>query len=443
MKPDTIDIIGFFEKLSDSKNRGERKGIPHVQKPKIIHYTYEFLRNWNRINVIFIHISKNMEKPPLEKTLGFFLIYRVKWENATQKELLNTLSKLIFKKNQKDHFLQNKIIRFIEEIKKFSWEILFSRLTEDAILSLQTATPTFVIDRLRDHLPYEDITANLEEMYKPISEIKHTLRLNELRSDQAKKKQILEMLESKNIELLSDTHYDYLMVVPGKKKKNIVKNELYRNGYLIFQNKASVVPVELLNPQEDDLIWDMCAAPGMKTQLIAQKSKNTAHIIASDYNVDRIATMLSIFETLGSKNMFILNCDSINPPFREDIQFDKISLDPPCTGSGTFSSSPEIKWRQNFSFLNQNVKLQDMLLTRSVDYLRKGGILVYSTCSLYFEEGEAQILKIIKHFKPQILPKWISPSYRVDGKPLEGTGRLFPSIHQSQGFFVAKLRKEM
>ncbi|MHA2059549.1 MAG: RsmB/NOP family class I SAM-dependent RNA methyltransferase [Candidatus Ranarchaeia archaeon] len=384
-----------------------------------------------------------MEKPPLEKTLGFFLIYRVKWENATQKELLNTLSKLIFKKNQKDHFLQNKIIRFIEEIKKFSWEILFSRLTEDAILSLQTATPTFVIDRLRDHLPYEDITANLEEMYKPISEIKHTLRLNELRSDQAKKKQILEMLESKNIELLSDTHYDYLMVVPGKKKKNIVKNELYRNGYLIFQNKASVVPVELLNPQEDDLIWDMCAAPGMKTQLIAQKSKNTAHIIASDYNVDRIATMLSIFETLGSKNMFILNCDSINPPFREDIQFDKISLDPPCTGSGTFSSSPEIKWRQNFSFLNQNVKLQDMLLTRSVDYLRKGGILVYSTCSLYFEEGEAQILKIIKHFKPQILPKWISPSYRVDGKPLEGTGRLFPSIHQSQGFFVAKLRKEM
>jgi 16S rRNA (cytosine967-C5)-methyltransferase len=443
MKPDTIDIIGFFEKLSDSKTRGKKKGIPHVQNPKVIHYTYELLRNWNRINVIFIHVSKKMEKPPLEKTLGFFLIYRVKWERATQKELLNTLSKFIFKNNKKDHFLQNRIIRFIEDIKKFSWEILFSQLTEDARLSLQTATPTFVIDRLRDHLPYEEIRANLEEMYKPISEINHTLRINELKIDQEKKKQISAMLESNNIEVLSDNQYDYLMVVPGKKKKNIVQNELYRNGYLIFQNKASVVPVELLHPQEDDLIWDMCSAPGLKTQLIAQKSKNSAHIIASDYNIDRIATMLSIFGDLGSKSVFILNCDSINPPFRENIKFDKISLDPPCTGSGTFSSSPEIKWRQNFSFLNQNVRLQDMLLNRSLDYLKKKGILVYSTCSLYFEEGEAQIAKIIKQCKPLILPKWISKSYMVEGKPLEGTGRLFPSIHHTQGFFVAKLRKAL
>ena len=151
--------------------------------------------------------------------------------------------------------------------------------------------------------------------------------------------------------------------------------------------------------------------------------------------------MVSILSKLGSKNIFVLLNDSINPPFRNDIKFDKILLDPPCTGSGTFSSSPELKWRQNFSFLNQNVKLQEMLLQNSVNYLKKEGILVYSTCSVYFEEGEAQIQKILKHFTPIILPNWISKSYKINGASLEGMGRLFPSIHHSQGFFVAKIKK--
>ena len=184
----------------------------------------------------------------------------------------------------------------------------------------------------------------------------------------------------------------------------------------------------------------MCSAPGLKSTLIAQKSRNNVKIIASDFNITRVSSMLSIIRNLGSKNIYVLNCDSINPPFRTDIQFDKILLDPPCTGSGTFSSSPELKWRQNFSFLNQNVSLQAKLVKRSLDYLKNEGILVYSTCSLYFEEGEAQILKIIKDFKPMFLPKWISKSYPVNGQSLDGTGRLFPSIHHSQGFFIAKLQ---
>ena len=131
MKPDTIDIIELLDKFSNSKTRQEEK-MHHKQNQKIIHYTYEILRNWNKINIIYINISKKIKKKPLEKTLGFFIIYRVKWENATINEILNNISKLIIKKNKKDHYI---IIRFIKEIEKFSWEILFSKLTQDAILS--------------------------------------------------------------------------------------------------------------------------------------------------------------------------------------------------------------------------------------------------------------------------------------------------------------------
>jgi 16S rRNA (cytosine967-C5)-methyltransferase len=116
-------------------------------------------------------------------------------------------------------------------------------------------------------------------------------------------------------------------------------------------------------------------------------------------------------------------------------------LDAPCTGSGTFSTNPELKWRQNEGFLHQNIVLQEKLLKSAITLLKHSGILVYSTCSLYPEEGEYQVLKILKHLKPMELPKWFSPSYKVDDQQIPGTGRLFPVNHNTKGFFIAKFKK--
>ena len=124
---------------------------------------------------------------------------------------------------------------------------------------------------------------------------------------------------------------------------------------------------------------------------------------------------------------------------------DRILLDAPCTGSGTFTSNPELKWRQSDKFLRRNVLLQHELLKAAIRLLKVGGTLVYSTCSLYPEEGEYQIQKLINSSKKQVtltsVPSWLPPSYKINGSYIEGAGRFLPSEHNTIGFFVAKLIK--
>ncbi len=123
-------------------------------------------------------------------------------------------------------------------------------------------------------------------------------------------------------------------------------------------------------------------------------------------------------------------------------RFDKILLDAPCTGSGTFTNNPELKWRQNKRFLQRNIFLQEQLLLSALDLLKIGGTLVYSTCSLYPEEGEYQIQKIKSDkVRPEEIPSWIPSSYNITGFSQKGTGRFLPAEHDTNGFFLAKLTK--
>jgi len=199
-----------------------------------------------------------------------------------------------------------------------------------------------------------------------------------------------------------------------------------------------------MDPQENDKICDLCAAPGMKTSLIAQNSQNKANIVALDFNLARLKQIKPMMQKTSSENYHIIHGDGLNPPIRETkgIFFDKILLDAPCTGSGTFSSHPELKWRQNQKFLNQNVFLQRKLIDKAFNMLKPGGILLYSTCSLYPEEGELQIIKVLDKFDIEKLPSWISPSYKIDKTALSRVGRFFPIIHNTNGFFIAKLKKK-
>jgi 16S rRNA C967 or C1407 C5-methylase (RsmB/RsmF family) len=169
---------------------------------------------------------------------------------------------------------------------------------------------------------------------------------------------------------------------------------------------------------------------------------NQGHIIAGDFMSSRIKTMKKLLKNLNILNTFMINVDSIKFPIRFKNYFDRILLDAPCTGNGTFSANPELKWRQNFKFLHQCMLLQEKLFKSAIKLLKHNGILVYSTCSLYPEEGEFVISKFIDRLEPLELPQWFSPSYTLNDSIMPGTGRLFPSIHRTQGFFIGKFKKK-
>ena len=185
----------------------------------------------------------------------------------------------------------------------------------------------------------------------------------------------------------------------------------------------------------------MCAGPGMKTNLIAQKVNINTKILAIEFDKKRMKETSKILNDYCFKTIHLLNADSIDPPINTKIRFDKIILDPPCSGSGTFRANPELKWRENYGFLNQNIILQEKLLNSAIKLLKPGGILVYSTCSLYAEEGELQILKFLDKLIPLKLPDLVGYSYNINNELIPGTGRLYPANHNTQGFFIAKFRK--
>jgi 16S rRNA (cytosine967-C5)-methyltransferase len=272
-----------------------------------------------------------------------------------------------------------------------------------------------------------------------------SLRMNTLNysiRDEDYFKKITKEIFKNGIEVQRDAHFPELIHVNPKFSNQIIKSRWYKSGDLIFQDKGSSAIVHTLAPKPYELICDMCAAPGIKTSLIAQITKNKARTISGEFLPKRGTEMKNLMKLLNVLNNHTIITDSGQFPTNLYEGFDRVLLDAPCTGSGTLLSNPELKWRQNEAFLRQNLTIQEALLKNAVKLLKPNGILVYSTCSLYPEEGELQVLKVFNELEPMKIPNYFNPSYEINNLIIPGTGRLFPSIHQTQGFFVGKFKKK-
>ncbi|NVM45691.1 MAG: RsmB/NOP family class I SAM-dependent RNA methyltransferase [Candidatus Lokiarchaeota archaeon] len=411
--------------------------IKNRSNAELVHYYYEILRYWNKINFILkrkLKFSKNSHVSNRYSIAKYLIaIYRIVWEKEN-----------VIKVGKELKFIEAEL-NLIKNLKSFSWEQTLIGVKEIERLSLEIAIPTFLINKLATVMDLETIRANIKSMDGRERKERLYFRFNDLLFDKNLQDSLdffLQNLKEQGIKAKLDTHFSNIFYTTLKNKKKILLNRFYKEGKLVIQDKASFAVAQLLEPQANELICDICAAPGIKTSIIAQLSQNQAIVIANDFNRSRVSVMKPLLRKLNVSNTNLLNSDGIKLPIRFTNFFDKILLDAPCTGSGTFSTNPELKWRQNEGFLHQNLVLQEKLLKSATNLLKPSGILVYSTCSLYPEEGEYQVLKILNHFKPMELPEWISPSYKIDLQHIPGTGRFFPAIHQTKGFFIAKFKKK-
>jgi 16S rRNA (cytosine967-C5)-methyltransferase len=419
-------ITGFINKEPEPLTLTLRKN------DKIIHYYNEIIRFWNKLNFIIKKIFKSSTSPENDELAkNLYITYRVLWENASEKNLLEELKE--FDKN------------LLKSLNSFSWDKSLMQKNKKEKFSILEAVPSFTIEHLIPVMSYDFLKKNIRFMNGLVKNTRITVRINNLISNSDRENSILEIkksLENDNINYRMDPDIPELFWIPISQKDRVVKNVYYQKGFLIFQDKASAVVAKILSPKPSDKILDMCAAPGTKTSLIAEDIQNKGHIIAAEFLSERIGAMNDLLKHLNVKNTHLINTDSIIFPLRCQNYFDLILLDAPCTGSGNLLNSPELKWRQNNKFLHQNLILQKKLIESALKLLKPKGILVYSTCSLYPEEGELQILDFSDMVEPQEMPKWFFPSYKINNRAIPGTGRLFPSTHQTQGFFIGKFKKK-
>lgn len=224
-------------------------------------------------------------------------------------------------------------------------------------------------------------------------------------------------------------------------EKTLEQLDIYHEGHIYLQSLSSMIPPLVMKPKEHQDILDMAAAPGGKTTQISAITHNQAYITACEASPIRAERLKYNLAKQGSKNVTVIIKDArkLDAFFR----FDRILLDAPCSGSGTFDFSNE-KTYQSFSkkLVDQSVLVQEQMIKKAIDLLKPGQELIYSTCSIIPDENEMIIKGALKTKKVEVIP--IEEDLINHFKPLPtsipGTLLISPDRY-FEGFFIAKLRK--
>lgn len=214
-----------------------------------------------------------------------------------------------------------------------------------------------------------------------------------------------------------------------------------KEGLFVIQDEASQLVTSILDPKAGERILDGCASPGGKTTHMAQRMKNQGEVYALDLTSEKLALIEEICGRLGIRTVRTIRGDASHPlPGMEERGFDRILADVPCSGFGTLRKNPDLKWRREEREIRRLHKLQWAILNNLSVYLKRGGILVYSTCTIFREENEEvinQFLKTHADFKLQSISDLFPKQY--DPLIENGCLKTFPPKDGMDGFFIARM----
>lgn len=208
---------------------------------------------------------------------------------------------------------------------------------------------------------------------------------------------------------------------------------LFDRGVFFVQDEASQIAGEALSPAPGQTVIDVCACPGGKTFGAAFRAGETAAFTACDLYSSKLSLITSGAERLGI-DVSVRELDAAAGDASLDGTADRVICDVPCSGLGVLGKKADLRYRDIDVTLPA---LQSRILARSFSYLRPGGVLVYSTCTLLPEENENNVRAFLA-----AAPDAVAEDFTVGSlSSKEGMLTLYPHIHGTDGFFIAKLRK--
>jgi 16S rRNA (cytosine967-C5)-methyltransferase len=217
-------------------------------------------------------------------------------------------------------------------------------------------------------------------------------------------------------------------------------SELWRRGAVQPQSRASMLVSRILDPQPGQRVLDLCAAPGAKTTHLAALMGDRGEIVAVERHPGRAAALERSAARLRAASVRVEVADAVAA--RRDGPFDRVLVDPPCSGLGTLQSRPDLRWRVRPESIGELAELQSRILAAGAAALAPGGTLVYSVCTISRAEGPDVIERFLdgqENFSVEDV------SQRLRG-PLRGAAmgpgiQLLPHRDGTDGFFIARLRR--
>lgn len=322
----------------------------------------------------------------------------------------------------------------LRKVDKNDYEDFLNIANDEDRISKVFSMPKWIIEELLKEMNME----NVEQICKSSNlKPKINIRVNNLKTNKQKLK---EELIKRNINLKDGKLEDFIVV---EKMKNIEDLDLFKQGYFTIQDEMAGLISIVLEPQKGQNILDCCSAPGGKTTYIAELINDKGNIEAWDIHEHRVKLVQENAKRLGITCINTKVQDAIIYNEENKDKYDKILLDVPCLGLGVLKRKPDIKWTRNKEDIEEISKLQMQILDTCSKYLKKGGELVYSTCSILKSENEEiienfvqknydfEIINLNENFKKYNEEKYKKSKYI----------KLFQNS-ENDGFFIAKLRRK-
>lgn len=307
---------------------------------------------------------------------------------------------------------------------------------EDGVakIAIETSHPEWLIARWIELYGEEDATAMAHENNNPAP---ISMRVNTVKMT---RDEAVAALESEGFEVsLGEIVAESLISNSG----NPANTEAYKQGLVTIQDESSMLPVNALDLAPGMKVLDMCAAPGGKTTHIAEMMNNEGEVFAHDVHDHKIKLIETNAKRLGLTSITAKSGDSRKlVEVYGESSFDRILLDAPCSGFGVIRRKPEIKYVKNQTDLEGLITIQSELLETAEKLIKPNGIIIYSTCTVEYEENQGMVEKFLEnHLDMEIIPL---PNLKDNKKlAIEGdTLQVLPQHFGGDGFFVAALRKK-
>ena len=322
------------------------------------------------------------------------------------------------------------------------------------------------VNELRNKLP-QDFIQEINSIYTTnfVDKILSGMtdkRLTTIRTNTIKTtiQELMNYLKENNIKYDRVLWYEDALIIKNANEKDLMKLEWFDQGMFYMQSLSSMVPALILEPKSNETILDMTAAPGSKTSQIAMLMKNQGKIVANELDKLRFERLKYNLEKQGAKIVEAINYRGESLWKRYPETFDRILLDAPCSGEGRFiGTSPETYKNWYLKDVMNCSRLQKKLIKSAYLSLKKGGILVYSTCTLNLAEDEDVLKYALENFDLELIDIDLkitssikaktdnndimiyNDSENLYDKTIEKAIRIIPS-KLMEGFFVAKLKKK-
>lgn len=344
-------------------------------------------------------------------------------DHASVNEAVEFVKKL---QGQKPADLTNAILRNIIRSKN---AIRYPDPEEDLIgyLAAYYSHPSWMVKRYIARFGREEaeklLNTNNEKPYL-------TLRINLLKTNT---EEFRKLLDSVGLKYKSGKYFPEFIQLQNL--TNITAWEYFAKGYFNIQDESTGLACRLLDVSENMRVLDLCSAPGGKTAYITVMMKDKGEVVAIDKYESRLNLVEQNLKRLGITSVKPIAIDALE--YSDDL-FDRVLADVPCTGTGTLSKKPDIKWKKDIFDLRKLNDLQYRLTCKAAEMVKPGGAFVYSTCSIEPEENYEIVKKFLENHPNYKLDRADSkfPNDLVDEN---GCIQTLPHVHQMDGAFAARI----